>query len=122
VQLTSESIDPYMADVTPLPESVTPAYTTNGKFMTSMEEKRDSDDQCVIFESDYAWIPSVIQISPEGNHAVIDSYINGLGTREQFPTLFRLIEQVFELAIPLLEKTISSDMPHRIENSSCKST
>jgi hypothetical protein len=121
MQLTSESIDPYMADVTPLPRSVTPAYTTNGKFMTSMEEKHEFEDQCVIFESAYAWIPSVIQISPKGNHAVIDSYINGLGTREQFPILFRLIEQVFELALPLLEKTISFDVLRGIENSACKS-
>jgi hypothetical protein len=122
MQLTSESIDPYMADVTPLPDSVTPPPTTKGKFVTSMEEKHEYEDESVDFESAYAWIPSVIQVSSQGNHAVIDSYINGLGTREQFPTLFRLIEQVFELALPLLEKTISFDMLHGSETSGCKST
>ncbi|KAE9398878.1 hypothetical protein BT96DRAFT_939813 [Gymnopus androsaceus JB14] len=58
--------------------------------------------------SSFAWIPSVFKFSPNGTDVHIDSYINGLGLREEYPDLFRVIEKMFLLALPHFEKTIES--------------
>lgn len=58
------------------------------------------------FESKYAWIPSNFRISDDGTDVRIQSYINGLGPRDRFPTLYRLIEKVFLVVLPHLEKTL----------------
>ncbi|KAJ7510454.1 hypothetical protein B0H11DRAFT_1959149 [Mycena galericulata] len=56
--------------------------------------------------SRYSWIPSVFEVSEDGKDVRIQSYINGLGPREHFPRLYRLIEKVFLLALPHLEQTL----------------
>lgn len=58
------------------------------------------------FESRYAWVPSVFHISEDGLDVSIKSYINGLGPRERHPDLYRLIEKVFLIVLPQLERTI----------------
>jgi hypothetical protein len=115
------NIDPYEAAVTPLlPTSKLPPMT-KGRFITSMSAKSELGQAEVEFDSAFAWIPSIIQVSDTG-HATIDGYINGLGTREQFPTLYRLIEEVFEFVMPLLEKTCTFKFEHSPYNSSCTLT
>ncbi|KAJ7284557.1 hypothetical protein C8J57DRAFT_1708995 [Mycena rebaudengoi] len=58
-------------------------------------------------KSRYAWIPSVFEVSEDGKDAHIQSYINGLGPREHFPRLYRLIEKIFVLALPHFERTMN---------------
>ncbi|KAF9066689.1 hypothetical protein BDP27DRAFT_992234 [Rhodocollybia butyracea] len=70
--------------------------------------------------SKYAWIPSVFRISPDGTDALIDSYnsyINGLGTREQYPGLFRVIEKIFLVALPHFERTLEESDRYASVNS-----
>lgn len=55
--------------------------------------------------SQYSWIPSLFNISEDGQDVQIESYINGLGPRERFPRLYRVIEKVFLFALPHLERT-----------------
>ena len=55
-----------------------------------------------------SWIPTVFRVAPDGAGVEIQSYINGLGPRESYPELYRLVEQVFILAMPLLEKTTTA--------------
>ncbi|KAJ7284568.1 hypothetical protein C8J57DRAFT_1497468 [Mycena rebaudengoi] len=67
--------------------------------------------------SRYAWIPSVFEVSEDGKDAHIQSYINGLGPREHFPRLYRLIEKIFVLALPHFERTMNFEYEY-IEPSS----
>jgi hypothetical protein len=59
-----------------------------------------------LLRSEYAWVPSIFRVSDDGTDVQIKSYINGLGPREDFPILYRLIEKVFLLALPHLERTL----------------
>jgi hypothetical protein len=108
-----------MAGVTPLGESVQPPFVLDGTFVTTMRSKHPSAEDSVVFKSAYAWVPSVIKVSEDGARTTIDGYINGLGSREQFPTLFQLIEQVFALVLPVLEKAFTFKFEHKPENQSC---
>jgi hypothetical protein len=58
------------------------------------------------FSSRYAWIPTVFDVSDDGKDVRIQSYINGLGPRDRFPRLYRLIEKVFLLALPHFKQTL----------------
>ncbi|KAF9496453.1 hypothetical protein BDN71DRAFT_1446160 [Pleurotus eryngii] len=62
-------------------------------------------DGRVDHSSAYAWIPSIFTVSDDGKAVQIDSYINGLGPREQYPTLYTLIENVFLCMLPHFERT-----------------
>jgi hypothetical protein len=104
-----ERLDPYMVDSTPLPDTVIQPPTQDGKFITTMEQKHEYQDEDVTMESAYAWIPSIFTVSEDGNDVSIEGYINGLGTREQYPVLFRVVEQVFKIAMPLLERSVWFD-------------
>jgi hypothetical protein len=99
--------DPYMADVTPLNDGAVPPRTYDGKFVTTMKPEHLYNDEETTMESAFAWIPTVFKISEDGQRVEIQDYINGLGPREHFPVLYRLIEQVFRIAIPMLEKTLA---------------
>ncbi|KAJ7293978.1 hypothetical protein C8J57DRAFT_1270505 [Mycena rebaudengoi] len=75
------------------------------KFSTEVEvDNRHGPDT---FTSRYSWIPSVFAVSQDGKDVQIQSYINGLGPREQFPRLYRLIEKIFLLSLPHFERTMS---------------
>ncbi|KAF7357695.1 BZ3500-MvSof-1268-A1-R1-Chr11-1g03198 protein [Mycena venus] len=100
--LIHPSLYPFVLDETPLndsskcqtlPESTFEAYFEVGGVSTE-------------FSSRYAWIPSVFNVSDDGKDVRIGSYINGLGPREHFPQLYRLIEKVFLLALPHFKKTM----------------
>lgn len=52
-------------------------------------------------------IPSVFKVSDDGLDVEIEGYINGLGPREQHPTLYRALEQIFLLALPHLERVLA---------------
>jgi hypothetical protein len=56
--------------------------------------------------TNHAMLPSIFRVSEYGKDVRIESYINGLGPRESFPVLYRLIEQVFLLALPHFERTL----------------
>ncbi|KAJ6577438.1 hypothetical protein B0H19DRAFT_1119924 [Mycena capillaripes] len=56
--------------------------------------------------SRYAWIPSVFNVSEDEMNVHIDSYVNGLGPREHFPRLYRLIEKLFLFALPHFRATL----------------
>jgi hypothetical protein len=74
-----------------------------------MREKHEYSDEAATMESAYAWIPAVFDVSDDGNNVSLRGYINGLGTREQYPVLFTLIEEVFKVVMPILECTTSFD-------------
>jgi hypothetical protein len=110
-----------MADVTPLNDGAVPPRTHDGKFVTTMNQKHPYNDEEATLKSAFAWIPTVFQISKDGQHAEIQGYINGLGPRERFPVLYRLIEQTFRIAMPMLEKTVGHTFERVVANGSCKS-
>jgi hypothetical protein len=113
--------DPYMADVTPLNDGAVPPRTYDGKFVTTMNQKHPDNDDETTLESAFAWIPTVFQVSEDGQHVEIQDYINGLGPRERFPVLYRLVEQTFRIAMPMLEKTVGHTFENVVANGSCKS-
>jgi hypothetical protein len=95
-----------MADVTPISPSITQAPTVNGKFTTHMREMHEHKDKCVTMASAFAWIPTVFAVSEDGKDVFIEGYINGLGPREQYPTLYGLLEDIFKIVMPMLERTM----------------
>ncbi|KAJ7454732.1 hypothetical protein FB451DRAFT_1373392 [Mycena latifolia] len=62
--------------------------------------------------SQYAWIPTLFNVSDDGKDVHIQSYINGLGPREHFPRLYRIVEKVFLLALPHFESTLGFEYKH----------
>jgi hypothetical protein len=98
--------DPYMAESTPLSDTAVKPPTLDGKFVTHMHEKHEYNSDEATMKSAYAWIPSVFTVSKDGRDVSIDGYINGLGTREQYPVLFRILEQVFKVVMPVLERAV----------------
>ncbi|KAJ3969664.1 hypothetical protein EV361DRAFT_963930 [Lentinula raphanica] len=108
--LIHPSLYPYVAGVTSVPPEVKlpPIDDIDNKFRTEIENLDQQE-----MASAFAWIPSVFKVSPDGTDVQIQSYINGLGTREQYPSLFRVIEKMFLLALPHFEKTMKmSDVYH----------
>lgn len=107
-------VDPYIVGITPVSSSNVklPPFGNENKFRTQLHTQYSQN-----MISSYAWIPSVFRISPDGTDAHIESYINGLGTREQYPGLFRVIEQMFLLALPHFEKTLRTSYEYRAEYS-----
>ena len=75
----------------------------------------EANDDLLVFESIYSWIPSVFRVSEDGLDVHIESYINGLGPREQYPVLYRVVEKLFLVALPLLERTLALEF--HVENS-----
>ncbi|KAF5392719.1 hypothetical protein D9757_000817 [Collybiopsis confluens] len=99
--LIHPSLYPYVAGVTPtISEDVRPPPTSDGKFHTGINNRFTHK-----LSSRFAWIPSVFKMSPDGTDVRINSYINGLGTREEFPSLFRVLEKMFLLSLPHFERT-----------------
>ena len=94
--------DPYVADVTLVEDPSRKPALRNGKFTTMMV----NDSSSTTFESKYAWMPSVFCVSDDGKDVHISSYINGLGPRDRFPVLYRLIEKVFLVVLPHLEHSV----------------
>ncbi|KAF4564880.1 hypothetical protein EYR36_002823 [Pleurotus pulmonarius] len=67
-------------------------YVSDGIIPLSLHREtsvlsRSEDYSSVHHSSAYAWIPSVFTVSDDGRDVHIDSYINGLGPREDYPTL-----------------------------------
>ena len=99
------SPDPYIADVTASRRASN--VLVDGKFKTEKQEHIGDDWESQMFESVYSWIPTVFRVADDGMDVHIQDYINGLGPRDQFPTLYRLIEKLFLLALPHFEKTLA---------------
>jgi hypothetical protein len=98
--------DPYISGVSPLHGSYRPPPLQDGVFSTTMRTEFES----LGLESKYSWIPSTFRVSDDGLDVRIESYINGLGSRDQYPLLYRLIEKTFLLALPHFER-----MTHKFE-------
>lgn len=75
----------------------------DGMFHTTMSTEYDSTE----YLSKYAWMPSTFRLTDDGASSHIVSYINGLGPRDRFPVLYDLIEKVFVVALPQLERSAS---------------
>jgi hypothetical protein len=95
-----------MADKTPVKPGIARPPTENGKFTTEMHDKALWDNEPKILRSSFAWIPTIFSVSPDGSDVSIQGYINGLGSRQQYPTLYHLLEQTFKLVMPLLERSV----------------
>jgi hypothetical protein len=106
-----------MIGVTPLRDGVDLPPNEDGKFITKMDL---SNDDSLTLSSAFAWIPTAFQISEDGQQVDIQDYINGLGPRDRFPVLYSLIEQVFRVVMPMLEKTASHEL-QLVLNESCES-
>ncbi|KAJ3927801.1 MAG: hypothetical protein NXY57DRAFT_978187 [Lentinula lateritia] len=111
--LIHPSLYPYIPGVTPVSSpSIRLPPTIEGKFYTQLSSLSDTE-----MISSYAWIPSVFKVSADGTDVHIDGYINGLGTREEHPGLFRVIEKMFLLALPHFEKTVEKAEEYKPETS-----
>jgi hypothetical protein len=93
-----------MADSTPLSPCVIPPRTEHGKFKTTLDGWNGGSHDLM---SSFAWIPAIFAVSDDGRSVHIDGYINGLGSREQHPLLYDILEQTFLVIMPLLEKTMA---------------
>lgn len=69
------------------------------------------------FQSIFAWIPSIFKVSDDGLDVTIQAYINGLGPRDEYENLYRLIERVFLVALPHFEWTLRTAIERRIPSS-----
>jgi hypothetical protein len=78
-------------------------------FKTSIMGTHPHNDDVHKLASKFAWIPAVFAVSEDGQKVTIDGYINGLGSRAQYPVLFEVLEQTFLVVMPLLEKTASHE-------------
>ena len=96
------TLDPYVAGVTPLEDPSRMPALRDGKFSTKMYPNRNP----LSLESKYSWMPSIFRVSDDGKDVHISSYINGLGPRDRFPVLYRLIEKAFLVVLPHLERTL----------------
>ncbi|KAF4599576.1 hypothetical protein EYR40_006671 [Pleurotus pulmonarius] len=99
--LIHPSLYPYVAGVTPVSPGVSLPPLHDGKFKTTQISQYSTD-----LLSRFAWIPSIFHISPDGLDVHIEGYINGLGPRERYPRLYRLLEKVFLVVFAQLERTI----------------
>ncbi|KAK7453451.1 hypothetical protein VKT23_011723 [Stygiomarasmius scandens] len=120
--LIHPSLYPYIAgysDVLPNASTPMPSLTSAESFSDkdlnpqAFESEMTVNDQDIVFQSRYAWIPTVFSVNKEGTDVHLQSYINGIGPREEHPDLYRLLEK--------LEKTlqISADYEgYRDANSS----
>jgi hypothetical protein len=104
-----------MVNVTPLPKGVDTPETIEGRIKTMMA----LGEGAINLFSNFGWIPTVFQASKDGQQFEIQDYINGLGPREHFPVLFKLIEQAFRIAMPMLEKAVSRKF-ERTQSASCE--
>lgn len=106
--------DPYIANVTPLhPGGPPPPLSEDGLFETAMHlEWNDTE-----YESTFAWIPSIFKVSEDGLDVRIESYINGLGPRKNYETLYRLIERAFLIALPHLERSLTTPIKREVSSS-----
>ncbi|KAF9066716.1 hypothetical protein BDP27DRAFT_1423620 [Rhodocollybia butyracea] len=106
--LIHPSLFPYIAGTTPVSslDVKLPPVESDNKFETYLYYTNFHSSYPENMISSYAWIPSVFSILPDGKDAHLDSYINGLGTREQYPGLFRVIEKMFLLSLPHFERTL----------------
>ncbi|KAF7428753.1 hypothetical protein PC9H_007985 [Pleurotus ostreatus] len=102
--LIHPSLYPYMGGISPVNPGVTLPRLEQGEFRTAQFTTHGFE-----FASRYAWIPSVFHVSDDGQDVHIESYINGLGPRERHPGLYRLIEKVFLVVLPQLERTTEWD-------------
>ncbi|KAK7693628.1 hypothetical protein QCA50_003197 [Cerrena zonata] len=104
--LIHPSLYPYTVGITEiLPGVEPPRLNDKGKFhitMTTNAEWYKSET----FESTQSWIPSIFAVNEDATEARIEGYINGLGQREHFPDLYRLVEKVFVLCLPHFGKTL----------------
>jgi hypothetical protein len=64
--------------------------------------------------------PSVFRVFEDGHQVEIRDYLNGLGPRERSLVLYRMIEQVFWFAMPMLEKTVKQYFNKTSENATCE--
>ncbi|KIM87750.1 hypothetical protein PILCRDRAFT_260026 [Piloderma croceum F 1598] len=100
--LIHPSLYPYVAGVTPLEDPSRMPTLRDGKFSTTMHSYRNTHT----LESKYSWMPSIFRVSDDGKDVHISSYINGLGPRDRFPVLYRLIEKAFLVVLPHLERSL----------------
>ncbi|KAL0961447.1 hypothetical protein HGRIS_006392 [Hohenbuehelia grisea] len=109
--LIHPSLYPYIALETPVHDGVRLPPFSQGRFATQVFHSLTEslgDAQSLYHISKYAWIPSVFRISEDGKSASIDSYINGLGPRKQYPNLYRIIEELFICCLPHFERTMNT--------------
>ncbi|KAK7678017.1 hypothetical protein QCA50_018957 [Cerrena zonata] len=105
--LIHPSLYPYTIGTTKLAPGVEPPSLVDGAegFYSEMSTHADSPTEDV-FQSSQSWIPSVFTVNEDATDARIESYINGLGRREYFPDIYRLVEKVFVLCLPHFKKTL----------------
>ncbi|KAE9387418.1 hypothetical protein BT96DRAFT_1025897 [Gymnopus androsaceus JB14] len=108
-----ETCKPYVARVTPTssPDVKLPPIV-EGVFYTKLGTIPDDIWNIEGTTSSYAWIPSVYKVSPDETDACIDSYINGLSNREEFPGLFRPLK-MFLLSLPYFERTMEQSARYK---------
>jgi hypothetical protein len=118
VHSTYHESDPYTLNVTPLNSGTRDHPQLKGEklFHSKMRPSGEFSDT-ITYESRFAWIPSIFRVSPDGTSVEIQSYINGLGPRERHPEIYKVLEEVFLVAMPLLEKSVNHHYDHQESDS-----
>lgn len=60
--------------------------------------------------SKFAWLPSIFRVSPSGDSTRIISYINNLGPRSSHPSLYKAIEHLFTIALPMIQQSLDEKL------------
>ncbi|KAL0960958.1 hypothetical protein HGRIS_005958 [Hohenbuehelia grisea] len=102
LDLIHPSLYPFVAGWSEVTDESMAPNPPNNIFKSRLSAMKNYD-----FESRYGWLPSVFRMSDDGQDVQIQSYINGLGSRERFPDLYRVIEKLFLVALPHFERTLS---------------
>ncbi|KAL0950698.1 hypothetical protein HGRIS_007475 [Hohenbuehelia grisea] len=109
LDLIHPSLYPFVAGWTEVTDETRMPEPPDNLLQSTLSAMRDYD-----FESRYGWLPSTFRMSEDGQNVQIHSYINGLGPRERFPDLYRVIEQVFLIALPHLERTLNFEYEYEL--------
>ncbi|KAG5220756.1 4-coumarate CoA ligase [Salix suchowensis] len=97
--LSRRDTDPYVGDISHVNPGV---LLPEGRAICDMPER----PLRLPFSSRFPWIPSVFRITDDGTDVRIESYINGLASRERYPHLYWVVEKVFLALLPQLERAI----------------
>jgi hypothetical protein len=114
--IVRDIVDPafhaYVKGVSPLvdsPDTVPPA-----RFMNSATDKDPPVLQTIDFwgrkyeaSCQYQWLPTYFDVGPDGTSCTICDYINNLVPRSQYNDLYQSLQELFSLALPLLESVYS---------------
>ncbi|KAL7411595.1 hypothetical protein BDY24DRAFT_395433 [Mrakia frigida] len=105
------SLYPYVHGSTPLSEEQAPKGEGFDTTVTLQHSHPYGDEpEPVEHSSKFAWLPSIFRVSPSGDSTRIISYINNLGPRSSHPSLYKAIEHLFTIALPMIQQSLDEKL------------